>query len=169
LGQGKAKLLFLPEPHTDFVFSVVGEELGFLGALGLLFLFGLLIFRGGLAALRCKDPFGALLAAGLTSLLGLQTLFHLGVVVGLLPTKGLPLPFISTGGSALLVALVSVGILLSVAGRNRKSTGGDGSLYDSPPPGQSSHGKQHSFPRGVFGRPLGLGLGGEGLRRGWGP
>ena len=116
LAQGKAKLLFLPEPHTDFIFSVVGEELGYLGALGLMFLFGLLIFRGARVAFRCDNSFGALLAAGLTSLLGTQTLIHLAVGVGLLPTKGLPLPFISTGGSALLVSLASVGILLSIAG-----------------------------------------------------
>ena len=116
LAQGKAKLLFLPEPHTDFIFSVVGEELGYLGALGLMFLFGLLIFRGARVAFRCDNSFGALLAAGLTSLLGTQTLIHLAVAVGLLPTKGLPLPFISTGGSALLVSLASVGILLSIAG-----------------------------------------------------
>lgn len=146
LGQGKAKLLFLPEPHTDFIFSVVGEELGFLGALGLLFLFGLLILRGGLAALRCQDPFGSLLAAGLTSLLGLQTLFHLGVVVGLLPTKGLPLPFISTGGSALFVTLVSVGLLLSVAGRNRERTQGERSRYEGPSPSRLLHGEQRVFP-----------------------
>ncbi|MFQ5691652.1 MAG: putative lipid II flippase FtsW [Nitrospinota bacterium] len=123
LMQGKAKLHFLPAPHTDFVFAVAGEELGLLGAGVILALFGIVLWRASRAATRCPDPFGAYLAAGFTALLGLQTLGNLGVVSGLLPTKGLPLPFVSAGGSALISSLAGVGVLLSVAAHDRKRDG----------------------------------------------
>ena len=119
LMQGKAKLYFLPAPHTDFIFAVLGEELGLLGAVSLLALFGILLWRASRVATHCEDPFGAYLAAGFTALLGLQLLGNLAVVSGLLPTKGLPLPFISAGGSALVMAMASVGVLLSVAARSQ--------------------------------------------------
>ncbi|MEE8110136.1 MAG: putative lipid II flippase FtsW [bacterium] len=119
LMQGKAKLHFLPTPHTDFVFAVVGEELGLLGAGFVLALFGLLLWKASRVATRCGDPFGAYLAAGFTALIGLQILGNLGVVSGLLPTKGLPLPFLSAGGSALVASMAGVGVLLSVAGRSK--------------------------------------------------
>ena len=115
MGESKQKLFYLPEPHTDFIFAVVGEELGFLGAVGLLALFALLIWRGLRVGVRAPDAFGAYLALGITVLIAVQTLVNLGVVTGLLPTKGLPLPFISFGGSALLMTMLSTGVLLNIS------------------------------------------------------
>lgn len=117
LGQSRQKLFYLPEAHTDFIFSVIGEELGLLGALIVLALFGFIILRGLRLALRIDEPFGQYLAFGLTSLLGLQALIHMGVVMGLMPTKGLVLPFISYGGSAMVMNLTEAGILLSLSRR----------------------------------------------------
>lgn len=124
LGQGKIKLFYLPEPHTDFIFSVVGEELGFLGAGAMVAAFGLLSWRLGVVAMRAKEPFGALLALGFATLFGLQFLVHSGVALGLLPTKGLPLPLISVGGSSLLVSLLALGTALSVSARGHLPQGG---------------------------------------------
>lgn len=115
VGESRQKLFYLPEAHTDFIFAVVGEELGFLGAAAIVALFAVLVWRGLRAGLRAPDPFGAYLALGLTVLLASQTLVNLGVVTGLLPTKGLPLPFISFGGSALLTAMLGAGLLLNVS------------------------------------------------------
>jgi len=115
LGESKQKLFYLPEPHTDFIFAIVGEELGFVGAVLTVGLFGLLLWRGIRIGLRVADPFAALTAFGITALLTLQALVNLGVVVGLLPTKGLPLPFVSSGGSSLLVAMAAVGLLLNIS------------------------------------------------------
>jgi cell division protein FtsW len=115
LGESTQKLFYLPEPHTDFIFAVLGEELGLLGAALVIGLFGVLIWRGVRIGLGAPDPFGAFLALGLTALLACQTLVNLGVVTGVLPTKGLPLPFISFGGSSLLMAMTSVGVLLNVS------------------------------------------------------
>ena len=117
LGESKQKLFYLPEPHTDFIFAILGEELGFAGAVATVVLFGLLLWRGIRIGLRVADPFGALLAFGVTALLVNQAVVNLGVVVGLFPTKGLPLPFISSGGSSLLVAMAAVGLLLNVSQR----------------------------------------------------
>jgi cell division protein FtsW len=105
----------LPESHTDFIFAVIGEELGFLGAATVVALFVILVWRGLRIGLRAPDPFGAYLALGITVLIATQTLVNLGVVTGLLPTKGLPLPFISFGGSALLVTMLSTGVLLNIS------------------------------------------------------
>src|SRR5262245_19601537 len=115
LGESKQKLFYLPEPHTDFIFAIVGEELGFVGAVLTVVLFGLLLWRGMRIALRVVEPFGALAAIGITAMLTTQALVNLGVVVGLLPTKGLPLPFVSFGGSSLLIAMASVGLLLNIS------------------------------------------------------
>jgi len=115
LGEGRQKLFFLPYPHTDFIFSVIGEELGLVGTLSILFCFVLLVWRGLKLATRVEDPFGQFLAAGITLMIGLATLINLAVVTGLLPTKGLPLPFVSYGGSSLVANLVGVGILLSIS------------------------------------------------------
>jgi cell division protein FtsW len=117
LGESKQKLFYLPEPHTDFIFAILGEELGFVGAVLTVGLFGLLLWRGIRIGLRVPDPFGALLAFGVTALLATQAAVNLGVVVGLFPTKGLPLPFVSSGGSSLLVAMAAVGLLLNVSQR----------------------------------------------------
>jgi cell division protein FtsW len=115
LGESRQKLFYLPEAHTDFIFSVVGEELGLLGSLTVLMLFGVIIWRGIKLSLRLDDPFAQYLALGLTALIGLQALIHMGVVMGLMPTKGLVLPFISYGGSAMLVNLTAAGMLLSLS------------------------------------------------------
>jgi cell division protein FtsW len=115
LGESKQKLFYLPEAHTDFIFAIVGEELGFIGAVALVALFAVLIWRGLRVGLRAPDAFGAHLALGITLLIAIQTLLNLGVVTGLLPTKGLPLPFISFGGSALLVTMLGTGVLLNIS------------------------------------------------------
>jgi cell division protein FtsW len=115
LGEGRQKLFFLPYPHTDFIFSVIGEELGLVGTLLVLFCFALLVWRGLRLASQVADPFGQYLAVGITLMIGLAALMNLGVVTGLLPTKGLPLPFVSYGGSSLVANLIGVGILLSIS------------------------------------------------------
>jgi cell division protein FtsW len=117
LGESRQKLFYLPEAHTDFVYSVIGEELGLLGALLVLGLFGLIILRGLRLTSKIEEPFEQYLAFGLTVLLGLQGLIHMGVVMGLMPTKGLVLPFISYGGSAMVVNLMEAGILLGLSRR----------------------------------------------------
>jgi cell division protein FtsW len=117
LGESRQKLFYLPEAHTDFVFSVIGEELGLLGALVVLGLFGIIIARGLRLTARIEEPFEQYLAFGLTVLLGLQALIHMGVVMGLMPTKGLVLPFISYGGSAMVINLMEAGILLGLSRR----------------------------------------------------
>jgi cell division protein FtsW len=115
LMEGKEKLFFLPEPQTDFIFAVIGEELGFIGAIIVVVLFGIILWRGLRAAARCSNDFGRLLAVGLTLLVVVQALVNISVVVGLLPTKGIALPFISYGGSSLLMNLLAMGILLNIA------------------------------------------------------
>jgi cell division protein FtsW len=105
----------VPNAHTDFIFSIVGEELGLIGALAVLVLFGLLVYAGIRIAMRTEDVFGRLLAAGITGWLGLQALVNLGAVTGILPVTGVPLPFVSFGGSALVVTLAAVGILVNIA------------------------------------------------------
>jgi cell division protein FtsW len=118
LGQSRQKLLFLPEAHTDFILAVLGEELGLAGILALLLLFGVLVWRGLVAALRARDVFGSFLAFGITIMIALQALFNMAVVLGLLPTKGLALPFISYGGSSLVVTLFMAGVLANISARD---------------------------------------------------
>ena len=115
LGESRQKMFYLPEAHTDFIFSVVGEELGLAGALVVLGLFGVIAARGLRTALRHPDPFASLAAFGVTVSLVLQALVNAGVVLGCLPTKGLVLPFLSYGGSAMIAALTQVGVLLALA------------------------------------------------------
>jgi cell division protein FtsW len=115
LGESRQKLFYLPEPHTDFIFAVIGEELGLIGGLTVIALLVLLIWRGIRVGLHAPEPFGAYLALGITVMLATQTLVNLGVVTGLLPTKGLPLPFVSFGGSALLMTMVATGVLLNIS------------------------------------------------------
>jgi len=114
---GKQKLFYLPEPHTDFIFAVIGEELGFLGCVFVLALFAVLLWRGLRAAARCPDEFGRLLAIGITVLLVGQALVNMTMVLGLMPTKGIALPLVSYGGSSLIVSLLAVGILLNISQR----------------------------------------------------
>lgn len=118
LGNGHQKLFYLPEPHTDFIFSVIGEELGLWGVLAILALFFIVIWRGYLIAMRTEDLFGSFLAAGLTTSICLQTTINMGVAMGLLPTKGLTLPFLSYGGSSLLINMAAIGIIINI-GRSR--------------------------------------------------
>ena len=115
LGEGRQKLFFLPEAHADFVLALVGEELGFLGTGLLIGLFAVLIVKGFKIAGRAPDAFGRHLAGGVTLLVGIQVLINMSVVSGLLPTKGLTLPFVSYGGSSLIVSLAAIGILLSIS------------------------------------------------------
>ncbi len=115
LGESKQKLFYLPEPYTDFIFAIIGEELGLVGAAAVVGLFAVLIWRGLRIGLRAPDAFGGYLALGLTIMLATQTLVNLGVVTGALPTKGLPLPFVSFGGSALLMTMFSAGVLLNIS------------------------------------------------------
>jgi cell division protein FtsW len=112
---GVQKLFYLPEPHTDFIYSVIAEELGLVGATAVLLCFGVITWRGLRVSLRAPDGFGSFLALGLTTMVAVQAFFNISVVLGLLPTKGIPLPFVSNGGSSLLINLVGMGILLNVS------------------------------------------------------
>jgi cell division protein FtsW len=115
LGDGRQKLGFVPELHTDFIFSIIGEELGLVGITLVLVLYGVVIWRGIRAALHASEPFGTYLALGVTSLFAFQAIVNMCVASGLLPTKGLTLPFISYGGSSLVVMMGAAGVLLSVS------------------------------------------------------
>ena len=112
---GVQKLFYLPEPHNDFIYSVIAEEMGLIGATVLLACFCIVTWRGLRTALRAPDRFGAFLAIGLTTMVAFQAFFNISVVLGLLPTKGIPLPFVSYGGSSLLINMVGMGILLNVS------------------------------------------------------
>ena len=112
--EGKQKLFYLPEPHTDFIFAVTAEELGLLGSLVVLLLFGIFLWRGVRTALRTQDTFGRLLAVGITCMVVVQAFINISVVLGLMPTKGIPLPFVSYGGSSMFMTLACVGVLLNI-------------------------------------------------------
>jgi cell division protein FtsW len=122
LGGSKQKLYFLPEAHTDFIFSLVGEELGLAGALFVLGMFIFLFVKGIQISTRTGDPFSYYLTLGLTMLIGVQAIINFAVSTGLMPTKGLPLPFISYGGSSLLINMAAIGILINIAARNENTT-----------------------------------------------
>ena len=126
LGRSRQKYLYLPEEHNDYIFAIVCEELGFVGAVGILLLFALLILRGYWIAIHARDRFGTLVAVGLTTKLALQVFFNVGVVSGLLPPTGISLPFFSYGGTALLLQLFEMGIILAVSRWcvNKDSLGG---------------------------------------------
>lgn len=115
LMEGKEKLFFLPEPQNDFIFAVISEELGFIGAVLVIALFCVILWRGLRAAARCSNDFGRLLAVGITVMVVGQALVNISVVIGLLPTKGIPLPLISYGGSSLVMTLFAIGILLNIS------------------------------------------------------
>jgi len=119
LGYGGQKFFFLPEPFTDFVFAILGEELGFIGALFTMVLFVVLIWRGFKIAEKAPDAFGTYLAIGITMSLAWYGFFHIGVNSGLLPPTGIPLPFISYGGTSLLISLMGVGILINISSQLR--------------------------------------------------
>jgi cell division protein FtsW len=117
--KGQQKLFYLPYPYSDFIFSVVGEELGLIGTLAIVVAFGLLLWRGTRAAIQAPDRFGMLLGMGLTTGIIMQALFNISVVTSILPAKGIPLPFISYGGSSVIVTLLAVGILLNISQGDR--------------------------------------------------
>jgi len=115
LMEGKQKLFYLPEPHNDFIFAVAAEELGLAGTIFIVTMFAIFCWRGMRTALRAPDPFGRLLATGITVMVGVQAFFNISVVLALLPTKGIPLPFMSYGGSSILLMLAGVGVLLNIS------------------------------------------------------
>ena len=115
LGRGRQKYAFLPYPESDFIFAVVGEDLGLIGCAAILALFGAFVFFGLRVALRCPDRFGSLLAGGITSMIGVQAVMNVAVVTGMMPTTGLPLPFFSAGGTSISVLMCAVGVLLNIS------------------------------------------------------
>jgi cell division protein FtsW len=119
IGDGMQKLFYLPEPHTDFILSVIAEESGFVGVVLVIFLFAVLIVRGFMVAFRAPDLFGTLLAAGLTMVLAMGAFINIAGVMGLIPLKGLTLPFLSYGGTSLIMSLAAVGILLNISSHER--------------------------------------------------
>ena len=115
LGKSVQKLFYLPAAHTDFILSIIGEESGLLGTLSVVFLFILLIWQGTRIARRINNPFGYYLSCGIIAMIGLQAVVNVGVSIGAFPTKGLPLPFISYGGSALIFNMIAIGLLLNIS------------------------------------------------------
>jgi cell division protein FtsW len=120
LGASRQKWMYVPNAHTDFIYAILGEELGLVGAIGVLILFGLLLWAGIRIAMQAPDAFGRLLGAGITGWLGVQALVNFGAVTGLLPITGVPLPLVSFGGSSLVVTLVAIGILVSIGRRGSR-------------------------------------------------
>ena len=115
LMHGVQKLFYLPEPQSDFIYAVISEELGLIGATLVLCCFSVIVWRGLRVALGARDTFGAFLAIGLTAMVGVQAFVNMSVVLSLLPTKGIPLPFVSAGGSSLIINLIGMGVLLNVS------------------------------------------------------
>ena len=115
LMEGVQKLFYLPEPHTDFIYAVIAEELGLIGASAFLICFGLIAWRGFRITMRAQDSFGSFVALGLTTMIVAQAFINMSVVLGLLPTKGIPLPLVSAGGSSLLISLLGMGVLLNIS------------------------------------------------------
>ncbi len=120
LGESKQKFLYIPEPHNDFIFSILAEELGFIGCAVVIILFAIFIWRGLLIAMKAPDMFGSMLAVGITSLIGLQAIMNIAVVTSSMPNTGIPLPFFSYGGTALVIVLCAVGILLNISRSSKK-------------------------------------------------
>ena len=115
LGNSKQKYLYLPEPHNDFIFSVLAEELGFIGCIVVILLFTLFVWRGVVISMKAKDNFGCLIAIGIVTMLGLQAMINIAVVTGTIPVTGMPLPFFSYGGTSLIANLIAVGVLLNIS------------------------------------------------------
>ena len=115
LGNSKQKYLYLPEAHNDFIFSIIAEELGFVGCVFVIVLFAIFIWRGIIIAMKAPDMFSSLLAVGITTMVGLQAIINIAVVTSSMPNTGMPLPFFSYGGTSLLIMLCSVGILLNIS------------------------------------------------------
>jgi cell division protein FtsW len=134
LGNGRQKLGFVPEHHTDFIFSIIGEELGLIATIGVVLAFVIIVLSGIYIALHARDNFGLMLGCGITFLIGCQAFINIGVVTSALPNKGLPLPFISYGGSSLLMMLTCVGVLLSIARHARETVSKPDAIFapDNP-------------------------------------
>jgi cell division protein FtsW len=153
LGASREKWGFLPEAHTDFIYAIIGEELGLIGALGVLVLFATLVFAGFRIAARSRDLFTTLAAAAITSWIAVQALVNIGAVLGVLPITGIPLPLVSYGGSALLPVLVALGMLLSFARREP----GAAAALEARGPSLLRRGGQRLFRRGDRDRRPGAG------------
>ena len=124
LGNSREKHLFLPEPQNDFIFSIVCEELGFVGAAIIIILFALLVWRGIVLSMRARDKFGAMLAVGICAQIGVQVVLNIAVVSNLMPNTGIGLPFFSYGGSSMMMLLMQMGVLLSVSRQARNTSQG---------------------------------------------
>ena len=120
LGESKQKYLYIPEPHNDFIFAILAEELGFVGCVFVIALFAIFIWRGMLIAMKAPDVFGSLMAVGITTLIGSQAIINIAVVTASIPTTGIALPFFSYGGTALVILLCTVGILLNISRASSK-------------------------------------------------
>ena len=121
LGESKQKFLYIPEPHNDFIFSILGEELGFVGCAIVIILFAIFIWRGILIAMKAPDMFGSLVAIGITALVGIQVIINIAVVTSSMPATGMPLPFFSYGGTALFILLCEMGVLLNISRASAKN------------------------------------------------
>ena len=119
-GDSKQKYLYISEPHNDFIFAVLAEELGFIGCTAVILLFAVFIWRGILIAMKAPDLFGSLLAVGITSLIGLQAIINIAVVTSSMPVTGMALPFFSYGGTSLIILLCAVGVLLNISRQAEK-------------------------------------------------
>jgi len=123
LGQGKQKFAYLPYPESDFIFAIVGEDFGLVGCTAIVMLFCAFVFAGLRVAVNCRDRYGCMLAGGITSMIGLQAFINMGVVTGIMPTTGLPLPFFSAGGTSVTMIMAAVGILLNISRENGRALG----------------------------------------------
>ncbi|MCF6157581.1 MAG: putative lipid II flippase FtsW [wastewater metagenome] len=131
IGSSKQKLFFLPESSSDFIFTIIGEELGFIGVMAVISLFGLLLWQGLRIVHGAKDTFGFFLGLGITVMFGLQAIINIAVVSGDIPTKGIPLPFVSSGGSSLLFSMISAGILINISRQSMTKEHSDASVCDT--------------------------------------
>ena len=122
IGQSRQKTLYMPEPHNDFIFSIIGEELGLIGCLVIIGLFLIFIWRGIKIAMTAKDTYGKLLAVGITSIIAVQAIINIAVVTGSMPVTGVPMPFISYGGTSLVINLTAMGILLNISRQVERKT-----------------------------------------------
>ena len=120
LGESKQKYLYIPEAHNDFIFAILAEELGFVGCVAVLILFSILVIRGVLIAMRAEDNFGSLVAVGITALIAIQAILNIAVVTNSIPNTGISLPFLSYGGSSLMILLGCIGILLNISKSAKK-------------------------------------------------
>ena len=119
LGKSRQKCYYIPEPHTDFIFSIIGEELGLIGCTLVVALFVILVWRGIVIAIKAKDTYGTLVATGITSVIAVQAIINIAVVTGAMPVTGVPLPFISYGGSSLVINMIAMGILLNISRQSK--------------------------------------------------